>query len=161
PKRIRQWESPNDAPAAFPVEAPWFRVPLLRAPDWLTEVGLLCCWRIRMNRPLILRRLTVAMLLMSLCSTAIFFGSVHVRADGNSDPGNGSAIDKCSPDLIALVQADPNAQVKAIVQSTASPGLLDSLLQTVGATVLAIFPNLNARLIQTTAGAARTLAYQD
>jgi subtilisin family serine protease len=113
-----------------------------------------------------LRRLTVCALLLCLCSASFFIGTSRVAAndDGRSGSGKytGSAVDKCSPDLIAIVNADPNARVKAIVQASgSSSGLLDSLLDLLNATTLLSFPNLNARLVDITAGAAQTLAYQD
>src|SRR2546430_9047208 len=110
--------------------------------------------RVLMNRPPVPTRLIAFALLLALCSSFLLFsgGSVHA---------NGSAIDKCSPDLLKIAESNGGSRVKAIVQSSGSSSLLDSLIQSFGGIVLATFPLLNVRLVDITAGDALALAYND
>src|SRR2546422_1305047 len=111
-----------------------------------------------MNRPNVLNRLVTLLVVASIWITPLFINK-PVRADGGS---SGSAIDKCSPDLIKIANTAGATHVKAIVQGSSSSGnLLDSLVQNLGGTVLAIFPQLNIRLVDMSASSAQALAYDD
>lgn len=74
---------------------------------------------IMVNRPQTLNRV-VALFLVSVCAASLFIGNVRVQADdGYSGLGNGtSAIDKCSPDLLAIADTASATRVKVIVQSS-------------------------------------------
>ncbi len=100
-----------------------------------------------MNRPQIFHRLVTLSILASVCMTSLFLGSTQVRADGGSyGSRSGSAIDKCSADLLKIANTSGATRVKAIVQGSSSSNLLDSLLQQYGGTVLATFSQLNVKL---------------
>jgi subtilisin family serine protease len=114
-----------------------------------------------MYRSPIASRLVAFLLLASVCVVSLFAGTARVRADGGSNSGN-SRVDRCSPDLLQIVNSDPTRRVRAIVQSsTNSTGLLDSLVQQLGGTILATFSQLNARLVDISANSAQALAYED
>jgi serine protease AprX len=115
-----------------------------------------------MNRPQTFHRLVTLSILASVCMTSLFVGNTRVRADGDSSgSGSGSAIDKCSADLLKIANTNGATHVKAIVQASGSSNLLDSLLQEYGGTVLATFSQVNAKLIDISAGSAQALAYED
>ena len=107
----------------------------------------------------ITRKLVAVLLLVAVGFTFLAAGGAKVRAERGS---RSTAIDRCSPDLLQIVNSDPTRHVQAIVQSNSdSPELLDSLLQLVGARILGSFPKLNARLVDVKASAAQVIAYDD
>src|SRR2546423_9840036 len=114
-----------------------------------------------MNRPQIFHRLLTFSLLASVCMSSIFLGNTRVQADGGSSgSGSGSAIDKCSADLLKIANSSGATHIKAIVQGSSSSNLLDSLLQQYGATILATFSQLNVKLVDISAASAQALAYE-
>ena len=111
-----------------------------------------------MTPPQIMKRFIVIVLLFSMCSAFFIPGSSTALADGNSGPGSGDEIDKCSPDLLAIANENGASRVKVIVQSSARSGLLDSLLGNFGGILLATFPQLNAKLVDISAASAKAMA---
>ena len=97
------------------------------------------------------QRLVTVAVLLSLC--AAFFVSSNRTTEAAGNLLN-VPTSKISPDLRQLLlSGNGDRRVKVIVQTkpSASPGLLGSLLNTVGGILVDVLSNLNIRIIDVTA----------
>src|SRR4030095_7773788 len=109
----------------------------------------------------IINQLTVALLLVSLCSVSLVL--TPTRAKASPAPDGPTVIDKVSPDLRALIATGNGSQrINVVVQTVPlSPSLIGTLLDLVlnlGGTILATLSNLNIQLVDIQANAVDALA---
>lgn len=93
------------------------------------------------------KRLMTIAVLLSLCSALFISTNTKTQAAGTLQ-----STSKVSPDLRKLIASgNGDRRVKLIVQTkpAASPGLLGSLLNTVGGVLVGMLSNLNIQLIET------------
>ena len=110
-----------------------------------------------MSRPHPLKRFVTAAVLISLCSALFTLTNTRARAANNTLTSNA----KISPDLQRLIlSGNGDARVQVIVQSktSASPGLLGGLLNTVGGLLVSVLSNLNIRIVEVQASNVDVLA---
>ena len=112
-----------------------------------------------MSRPQLLKRLVTAAVLLSLCSALLI--KTNTGAHAANEPLSSLAGTKISPDLRQLIlSGNGDARVKVIVQlkSSASPGLIGGLLDTVGGLLVGVLANLNIRIVDVEANNVEVLA---